>query len=202
MTDIGKDGHLNFSYYADTFIFNYATLSWKQVLTRGFPTYRAQSHLLSDPSTGKTFLVGGYTNLDYVPSRKKFISRSFDDLWQLCIDQPSGLFEAGYCEDSSGGAWAEMFCMHGENVAVRVPDLHAEFEFANRFVGTCKGRVFFCDGQCLKDGWKEHKVRDGCRNPEDPHHRDQKVQSLREMSSIAPLRDSNTCCSSIGISVF
>ena len=110
MTDIGKDGHLNFSYYADTFIFNYATLSWKQVLTRGFPTYRAQSHLLSDPSTGKTFLVGGYTNLDYVPSRKKFISRSFDDLWQLCIDQPSGLFEAGYCEDSSGGAWAEMFC--------------------------------------------------------------------------------------------
>jgi len=92
--------------------------------------------------------------------------------------------------------------INGENVAVRVPDLHAEFEFANRFVGTCKGRVFFCDGQCLKDGWKEHKVRDGCRNPEDPHHRDQKVQSLREMSSIALLRDSNTCCSSIGISVF
>ena len=113
MTDMGRDGCFDFSYYADTFVFNHTTSSWKQVLTRGFPTYRAQSHLISDPSTGKTFLVGGYTNSDYVPSKKKFISRSFDDLWQLCIDEPGGFFEASDFEmdarTAQAGPWQRCF---------------------------------------------------------------------------------------------
>ena len=113
MTDMGLNRHFNYLYYADTFVFNHTTSSWKQVLTRGFPTYRAQSHLLSNPSTGKTYLVGGYTNLDWVPSRKKFVTRSFDDLWQLCIDEPGGYFEVGDFENDAktaqAGPWQRCF---------------------------------------------------------------------------------------------
>ena len=93
MTDMGPgQGMKPFSYYADTFIYNHATSSWRQVLTRGFPTYRAQSHLLADPDTGKTFLVGGYTNLQWIQSRKKHVSKSFDDIWQLCVDEQGGYY--------------------------------------------------------------------------------------------------------------
>ena len=31
------------------------------------------------------------------------------------------------------------------------------------FLGTCRGRVFFCDSDCLSEGWKEHKTTHGCR---------------------------------------
>lgn len=169
---MGPNGHFSFSYYADTFVFDHTTSNWKQVITRGFPTYCAQSHLLSDPSTGKTFLVGEYTNVDYVPSRKKFISRSFDDLWQMCIDKPGGFFDVGDFEKdaktaqtvpwqrclacSSIGQWRKC----GGACYVRVS---AWFQFAKGVLpGTCQGRAFFCDPQCLKDGWKEHKISDGC----------------------------------------
>ncbi|CAA7271088.1 unnamed protein product [Cyclocybe aegerita] len=59
---------------------------WKHVLTRGFPTYRAQSLLLVDPATGKTYLFGGYVNTDWVPSGRPGSSRTFCDLWELRVD--------------------------------------------------------------------------------------------------------------------
>lgn len=111
-----------FSYFADTFIYDTSPSStsssiksrkWKQVLTRGFPTYRAQSQLLSDPATGKTYLFGGYTNTDYVPSRKNYISRSFRDLWQLRIDMPGGYFDGVNLEEEArtaeAGPWQRCF---------------------------------------------------------------------------------------------
>jgi hypothetical protein len=61
---------------------------WKQVLIRGFPTYRAQSQLLSDPATGKTYFFGGYVNTDWVPFGKARSSRTFGDLWQLRLYFP------------------------------------------------------------------------------------------------------------------
>jgi hypothetical protein len=104
-----------YSYYADTFIYD-ATATppkWKQVLTRGFPTYRAQAQLISDPSTGRTFLFGGYTDTEFVPSRKHYISRSYGDLWQLCIDEPGGFFEGVDLEEEARtakvGPWQRCF---------------------------------------------------------------------------------------------
>ena len=46
----------DFSYYADTFILDTAPEDgsapyWRQVITRGFPTYRAQCKLFTDPET-------------------------------------------------------------------------------------------------------------------------------------------------------
>ena len=28
--------------------------------------------------------------------------------------------------------------------------------------GSCRGRVFFCDSDCLKEGWREHKEKHHC----------------------------------------
>lgn len=112
---VEKSKTFAFSYYADTFIFDSSAPSpkWKQVLTRGFPTYRAQAQLLSDPSNGKTYLFGGYTNTDLVPSRKNYISRSFADLWQLRIDEPGGFFEEVDLEEEArtakAGPWKRCF---------------------------------------------------------------------------------------------
>ena len=53
-----------FSYFADTFIYDPEPADgsspiWKQVITRGFPTYRAQCAVFSDPETGKVYMFGG-----------------------------------------------------------------------------------------------------------------------------------------------
>lgn len=108
-----NQGIQNFSYYADTFIFNHATSKWRQVLTRGFPTHRAQSHLLADPDSGKTYLVGGYTNLEWIQTRKKYVSRSFDDIWRLSVDEEGGCYEAGEFEadakTAQAGPWKRCF---------------------------------------------------------------------------------------------
>ncbi|KAG5638213.1 hypothetical protein H0H81_001214 [Sphagnurus paluster] len=85
-----------FTYYGDTFMWCPSGTSpagqWKQVLTRGFPTYRAQSQFVSDPDTGKIYLFGGYVNTEAVPSRKDYNSRTFGDVWQLRVDLPGGCF--------------------------------------------------------------------------------------------------------------
>jgi hypothetical protein len=51
--------------------------------------------------------------MDYIPSRKKFVSRSFDDLWQLCIDEPGGFFQTGDFEKDAktaqAGPWQRCF---------------------------------------------------------------------------------------------
>ncbi|KAF7967355.1 hypothetical protein HWV62_34631 [Athelia sp. TMB] len=103
-----KDETFAYTYYADTFIWDASATppSWKQVLTHGFPTYRAQAQLFSDPVTGKTFLFGGYTNSEFVPSRKHYVSRSFGDLWQLRLDQPGGYFEGVDLEEEARTAKA------------------------------------------------------------------------------------------------
>lgn len=52
----------NFSYYADTFILDPepedgSAPYWRQVITRGWPTYRAQAKLFTDPETYASFLL-------------------------------------------------------------------------------------------------------------------------------------------------
>lgn len=55
-----EDGQeMTFSYFGDTFAWNPETRRWAQVITRGFPTYRALADMISDPETGRTFLFGG-----------------------------------------------------------------------------------------------------------------------------------------------
>lgn len=120
-----NDEYFGYSYYADTFIYEPSRDSssqgiWKQVLTRGFPTYRAQAHLASDPDTGKIFLFGGYTNSQFVRDRKHPIARTFSDLWWLRLDvnDPEGGESVGFFEDvdleeeartAKAGPWQRCF---------------------------------------------------------------------------------------------
>ena len=142
-------------------------------LSLGFPTYRAQARLFADPTTGKTFLFGGYTNADYVPSRRNTISRSFGDFWQLCIDEPGGCFDdVDYDEEArtaKAGPWQRCFTC-GSAGQDKMWWYASSFLFFVEHVvsniyakGTCKGTAFFCDSLCLKEGWKEHKERHNCR---------------------------------------
>lgn len=149
-----------FTYYADTFILDYSSTTptrqpkWKQVLTRGFPTYRAQARFFSDPETGKIFLFAGYTNSQFVPQKKSMISRSYGDLWQLRLDMPGGYFEGVDLEEEAktarAGPWQRCFTCGAAGPWKKCG-------------GTCGGIAFFCEPQCLKDGWREHKERHHCR---------------------------------------
>jgi hypothetical protein len=49
----------DFTYFGDTYMHDYNTNTWKQVLTRGFPSYRAQSNMMVDEATGKMYIYGG-----------------------------------------------------------------------------------------------------------------------------------------------
>ncbi|THG96699.1 hypothetical protein EW026_g5175 [Hermanssonia centrifuga] len=149
---VETNNSFNFSYYADTFICEDSPkgLKWKQVLTRGFPTYRAQSNLFSDPATGRTFTFGGYTNSEYVPDGKHIDSRRFGDLWELKLDVPGGHFEGvDFAEEAKAGPWQRCFTCGSAGPW-------------KRCAGSCRGRVFFCDTECQKDGWKEHKEKHKC----------------------------------------
>ncbi|KAJ6543642.1 hypothetical protein B0H10DRAFT_2244374 [Mycena sp. CBHHK59/15] len=161
---------VTYSYYADTFICEAASpvasaseksrdrnaMIWKQVLTHGFPTYRAQAALVTDSKTGKIFLFGGYKNTTYVRSQNPApsSSRSFIDVWQLRLDVLGGFFDGVDLEEESrtakAGPWQRCF-----NCGSTGP--------WKRCGGACNGRVFFCDSDCLKEGWKEHKDKHGCR---------------------------------------
>ncbi|KAL4243595.1 MYND-type zinc finger protein samB [Abortiporus biennis] len=147
-----------FSYYADTFIFDSTSNEsiqpkWKHVLTRGFPIYRAQAKLFSDPETGKMFLFGGCTNSQFVPDRKYAIQRSFGDLWQLKLDMPRGHFEGVDLEEEAltakAGPWQRCFTCGSAGPW-------------RKCGSTCCGKAFFCNVECLKEGWKEHRERHGC----------------------------------------
>ncbi|KAJ7460306.1 hypothetical protein FB451DRAFT_1141381 [Mycena latifolia] len=156
---------VNYSYYADTFIADpnsressaAAPMMWKQVLTRGFPPYRAEATLVTDTKTGKVFLFGGYKNNVYVPSRNTTptsSSRSFTDLWQLRLDLHGGFFDDVNLEEEArtaqAGPWQRCFTCGSAGPWKRCG-------------GACNGRVFFCDSSCLKQGWKEHKEKHGCK---------------------------------------
>ncbi|KAI0039600.1 hypothetical protein FA95DRAFT_1591490 [Auriscalpium vulgare] len=147
-----------FTYHGDTFIYDATPADgtapkWKLVISKGFPTYRAQAALFSDPDTGKTFLFGGYTNSDFVPSKKHVFTRSFNDLWQLKLDVPGGYFEGVDVEEEArtakAGPWQRCF-----NCGNAGP--------WKKCGGSCGGRAFFCENQCLKEGWKEHKTMHTC----------------------------------------
>ncbi|GBE88798.1 hypothetical protein SCP_1402030 [Sparassis crispa] len=139
------------------------TPKWKHVLTRGFLTYRAQATLLTDPATGRMFLFGGYINTDWVPSGKHKRTRSFGDVWQFRVDVPGGFFEEVDMDDEERtalvGPWQKCFSCGsigpwkkcgGESCKCPHP-LISEAYFGGG-LGTCRGRAFFCDPQCLKDG--------------------------------------------------
>jgi len=132
---LADDTMFDFSYFTDTFMYippdpapppistplrnptqtDVGAPKWKQILTRGFPTYRCQIQLLTDPDTGKMYLFGGFTtrNNNYVPSRGKYITKSFGDVWELRIDEPGGDFEGVDVEEETrtakAGPWQRCF---------------------------------------------------------------------------------------------
>ncbi|KAH0586659.1 hypothetical protein H2248_007875 [Termitomyces sp. 'cryptogamus'] len=173
-TVLSKSQSFNYSYFADTFTYtppdpdapprttplsspnvtdSAEHAKWRQVLTRGFPTYRCQAQLMADDRTGKTYLFGGFTNTDFVPSRGDYISRTFGDVWQLKLDEPGGFFEGVNLEEEArtakAGPWQRCFSC-GDTGPWR------------KCGGTCNGRAFFCNSDCQKDGWKEHKRMHTC----------------------------------------
>ncbi|KAF8210879.1 hypothetical protein K438DRAFT_1710364 [Mycena galopus ATCC 62051] len=162
-----------YSYFADTFIYDMASPSpgavtsadsiseptrsapkWKQVVTPGFPTYRCQAHLQCDPITGRTYMFGGWTNCQFIPTRTKLMSRSFGDLWELRADMEGGHFEEVDVEEEArvakAGPWQRCFAC-------------ASAGPWKKCGGSCKGRVFFCGTTCLREGWNEHKKLHQCR---------------------------------------
>ncbi|KAJ7785074.1 hypothetical protein DFH07DRAFT_907713 [Mycena maculata] len=161
----------DFSYFADTFVYDMTTPAspalvaaappeptllapkWKQIMTHGFPTYRCQAQLACDQDSGRTYLFGGFSNNQYVPTRTKLVSRSFGDLWELKIDTPRGHFEEVNVEEelrsAKAGPWQRCF-----SCASAGP--------WKKCGGSCKGKVFFCGSPCLKEGWKEHKEMHKC----------------------------------------
>ncbi|KAL6306427.1 hypothetical protein BKA93DRAFT_816487 [Sparassis latifolia] len=145
-----------FSYYADTFMLDYSspTPKWKHVLTRGFPTYRAQATLLTDPDTGRMFLFGGYTNTDWVPSGEHERTRSFGDVWQFRVDVPRGFFEEVDMDDEERtalvGPWQKCFSCGSIG-----PWKKCGGEYMQR-------ASVFLRPQGLKDGWPEHRRMHDC----------------------------------------
>ncbi|KAF8965607.1 hypothetical protein BDZ97DRAFT_1811485 [Flammula alnicola] len=143
------------AYLADTFMYipgppdpltgKRKTGKWKQVLTRGFPTYRQKATLLTDQGTGKMYLYGGY------PERA---IHTFTDLWTLRVDVPSGHFEEVNVDEEGKsarvGPWQRCFacCSIGN---------------WKKCGGSCKGKAFFCDADCLRNGWKDHKAMHHCQ---------------------------------------
>ncbi|KAI0798160.1 hypothetical protein C8Q75DRAFT_813978 [Abortiporus biennis] len=157
------DGEIfQFSLLADTFVLDPASdevtgPKWKQVLTPGFPTYRMEARLFSDPVTGRIFLFGGCTDptfvVDKVRSKKGYIQRSFSDLWTLKLDIPGGFFRDVDLEDEArtaqAGPWQRCFTCGSTGPWKRCH-------------GSCNGKVFFCGSDCQAKGWQEHKEKHGC----------------------------------------
>ncbi|KAJ6473405.1 hypothetical protein C8R47DRAFT_1145423 [Mycena vitilis] len=161
----GQTLEFAYSYFADTFLCDLDPTAnasnesrrpgpqWKQVLTAGFPTYRCQAQLIVDNATGKTYMFGGWTNNQYIPTHTKVISRSFGDVWELRVDLPGGHFDGVDAEEEArvapAGPWQRCFAC-----AAAGP--------WKKCGGTCNGRVFFCGAACLREGWSEHKRTHKC----------------------------------------
>ncbi|KAK7065084.1 hypothetical protein R3P38DRAFT_3302407 [Favolaschia claudopus] len=165
----GREEEFPYSYVADTFVYDTlrsATATadfleptrsaprWKQVLTPGFPTYRCQAHMQCDPATGRTYMFGGWTNTLYIPTQSKLMARTFGDLWELRVNVEGGHFEEVDVEEEArvarAGPWQRCFSCGAAGPWKKCG-------------GSCKGRVFFCGIDCLRDGWKLHKTTHDCR---------------------------------------
>jgi hypothetical protein len=66
MPTLIRETMYQYAYFGDTFMWDPDTRVWKHVITRGFPSFRAQAHMFVDEATGKTYVFGGYTNRDFV----------------------------------------------------------------------------------------------------------------------------------------
>lgn len=144
-----KDANLGFAYYADTYIWHPKTGKWAQVLTRGFPTYRARGKLLFDTRSGKTYLFGGYTNVNFALSKHAY-ARTFNDLWELKLDVEDGELVD---EERTAvmGPWGTCFDC-------------GKIGHWGMCGGSCRGVVRYCSDECKGRAWKEHKLKHGCVN--------------------------------------
>lgn len=118
----------NFSYFADTFICNMKDtpmkgdtfaartlrtipMNWTQVVTHGFPTYRASSHLVEDQQTGKTYLFSGSLDRQFLSGAP--LTKGFTDIWELRIKLPGGNFERVDLDEeartATQGPWQRCF---------------------------------------------------------------------------------------------
>lgn len=166
---IVKNEMFNFTFFADTFIFGSLDPSkpptaqeptWRHVITRGFPTPRCQSQVIIDPDTGKVFMFGGFTNLQFVPYSKKVdMGKSFGDIWQLRVDIDGGLFDTVDHKNEARTAklGPRMRCFTCGEISIEWKKCGGQFSFALSecralivTAGTCEGKAFFCGSECLK----------------------------------------------------
>ena len=54
-----EEERFKYTLYGDMYIMDTKTNVWKQVVTRGFPTWRLGAHLLVDSSTEEIYMTGG-----------------------------------------------------------------------------------------------------------------------------------------------
>jgi hypothetical protein len=172
MPTLIRETMYQYAYFGDTFMWDPDTRLWKHVITRGFPSFRAQAHMFVDEATGKTYIFGGYTNRDFVslslltsPDRrhsshrqvpsKHVAKRAFNDLWQLSVDMPGSMLDADALradeEAPRMGPWLRCFTCGSVGRDWK------------KCGGTCKGAVMFCSTDCLKDGWADHKQQHNCK---------------------------------------
>jgi len=127
-----QDNRIFTSYFADTFVcqmkpnastkdspstdsLSGAHMNWKQVLTGGFPTYRACPQFVEDTGTGKIYLFSGFFEREFLPHgmpTDKHV-KCFVDLWELRLAMPGGNFEGVDIEEEARtaktGPWKRCF---------------------------------------------------------------------------------------------
>lgn len=116
-TNFSSESNMMFvySYYADTFMLDSddpSKSSFKHVIARGFPSYRALGQLIVDDVTGKTYMWGGYISTTFVPQHKSTNddgTLNFTDLWQLRVDVEGGGFDNVTYEEEARTAKAGPF---------------------------------------------------------------------------------------------
>jgi len=92
-----------------------AQMNWKQVLTSGFPTYRACSQFVEDAGTGKIYLFSGFFEREFLPDGmpSDMHIKCFVDLWELRLNMPGGNFEGVDVEEEARtarkGPWKRCF---------------------------------------------------------------------------------------------
>ncbi|KAG2012223.1 hypothetical protein CC2G_012258 [Coprinopsis cinerea AmutBmut pab1-1] len=181
ITSIPEKGRqFNYAYFADTFMLyidqsdpevfdvplvpqnaspptarSIKRAKWRQAVTPGFPNYRCHGQLLTDLDTGKMYMIGGFTNDDWMSTEQlQFKSTSFNDLWQLKVNLPGGDFEGVNIEEewktATAGPWRRCFACGSAGLWKKCG-------------GSCRGTAFFCDNDCLKEGWKMHRAMHDCK---------------------------------------